>query len=215
MTGLMAVDTAAGACSVALWRDGEVVAHRCEPMARGHAEAVVPMMQAALSEARWAVASLDAVGVTVGPGAFTGLRIGLSAARGVALAANIPAVGVGSLEALAHGTVAEERGGRVVAAVLDTKRGDLYAQLFEADLTPITGPSVATAEAVLARMEGREILSVGDGTVPGAVPSVAPPWPDARVVAALAARRLAEEPAPEPPRPLYLREPEARLPEPR
>jgi len=87
--------------------------------------------------------------------------------------------------------------------------------LFEADLTPITGPSVATAEAVLARLEGREILSVGDGTVPGAVPSVAPPWPYARAVAALAARRLAEEPAPEPPRPLYLREPEARLPEPR
>ncbi len=211
----MALDTTAGACSVALWRDGEVVAHRCEPMARGHAEALVPMMQAVLAETGWTVASLDAVGVTVGPGAFTGLRIGLSAARGVALAASIPAVGVGSLEALAHGTGAAERVGRVVAAVLDTKRGDLYAQLFESDLTPITRPSVATAEAVRARLADRDVLSVGDGAVPGAVPASAPPWPDAEAVAALAARRLAEDPTPGPPRPLYLREPEARLPEPR
>lgn len=213
---LLAFDTTAGACSAALWADGAIVAHRCAPMERGHAEALVPMIVAVLADAAWSARDLDAVGVTVGPGAFTGMRIGLSAARGIALAAGIPALGVTSLEALAHGTTPDERAGRVVLAAIDTKRGDLYVQAFDDALAPLTGPAVATPEAALAAAGGRPVLVAGDGALAGADRAAAPPWPDARVVAALAAERMpAQGAAPPPsPRPLYLREPEARLPEP-
>lgn len=214
MTMLLAFDTTAGACSAALWADGGAVAHRCEPMARGHAEALVPMIVAVLGEAGCAARDLDAIGVTVGPGAFTGLRIGLSAARGMALAVGVPALGVTSLEALAHGATPEERAGRTVLAAIDTKRGDLYVQAFDESLAPITGPSVASPEAALAAA-GDSVLVVGDGVIGGCARGAADPWPDARVVAALAAGRLPDRGAgPPPPRALYLREPEARLPEP-
>ena len=92
MVSVLGIDTSAAACSAALWRDGAVIAREHAAMARGHAESLMPMVERVMRGA--AYESLDAVAVTAGPGAFTGLRIGLAAARGIALAAGIPAIGV-------------------------------------------------------------------------------------------------------------------------
>ncbi|MCH7931874.1 MAG: tRNA (adenosine(37)-N6)-threonylcarbamoyltransferase complex dimerization subunit type 1 TsaB, partial [Proteobacteria bacterium] len=91
---VLALDTATAACSVALWSDGTVLAQRFATMARGHAEALMPMVEAVMAEAGLAFADLDLVATTVGPGTFTGLRVGLAAARGLALAGGLPIVGV-------------------------------------------------------------------------------------------------------------------------
>ena len=90
---ILAFDTATSACSAALWEDGRVGARRFETMTRGHAEALVPMIADVMDEAGTNFPRLDLIAVTVGPGAFTGLRIGLAAARGMALAAAVPCLG--------------------------------------------------------------------------------------------------------------------------
>ena len=96
------MDTSTVGCSAALWRDGGIVAAHAAEMARGQSVALVPMIQDVMLEAHQAFEELDAVAVTVGPGAFTGLRIGLAAARGMALALGVPCLGVTTLETVAH-----------------------------------------------------------------------------------------------------------------
>ena len=218
---VLALDTATAACSVALWSDGAVLAQRFSTMARGHAEALMPMVEAVMAEAGLAFADLDLVATTVGPGTFTGLRVGLAAARGLALAAGLPIVGVTTLEALAHGTAPEQRRGRALAAALDARRGEVYLQAFDAGLAPLAPPAVvAPADAVL---PAGPVALVGDGAplVAAALERVrndlevleAPRYPDVAAAAALASRRFASEGAAAPPRPLYLRPPGARPPD--
>ena len=99
---LLALDCAGLACSVALWRDGAIVAERTREMARGHAEALMPMLGEVMAAADERLDALDRLAVTVGPGSFTGIRVGLAAARGLALAIGCPLIGVGTLAALAE-----------------------------------------------------------------------------------------------------------------
>ncbi|MFO1145233.1 MAG: tRNA (adenosine(37)-N6)-threonylcarbamoyltransferase complex dimerization subunit type 1 TsaB [Rhodospirillales bacterium] len=99
-------------------------------MSRGHAEALLPLLLATLADAGRGFSDLDLLAVTVGPGAFTGLRIGLAAARGLALATGLPCLGVTTLEAVAAAVPASEAGGRPLLVALDSKRGDVYAQVF-------------------------------------------------------------------------------------
>ena len=100
---LLALDTATSACSAALWQDGTVLARHLQPMARGQSEALLPMVAAVMAEAGLAFADLDLLAVTVGPGTFTGIRIGLAAARGLALATGLPLAGIATTEAVAGG----------------------------------------------------------------------------------------------------------------
>ena len=127
---LLAIDTAGPACAVALARDGggspRIVARTEEVIGRGHAERLMPMIEALLLEAALGFDNLDRIAVTTGPGSFTGIRVGVAAARGLALALEIPAVGVGSLDALAYPIAATRRAGTVIA-VLDARRGEVYA----------------------------------------------------------------------------------------
>ena len=106
---LLAIDTAGPDCGVALARlrggDAEILVSASERIGRGHAERLMPMIEAALDAAQVTFAELTRIAVTTGPGSFTGVRIGIAAARGLALALDIPAVGVGSLEALAYPAV--------------------------------------------------------------------------------------------------------------
>ena len=222
MARLLVFDTSCGACSVAVWSAGRVIAERYEAMPRGHAERLLPMIEETLAEAAMAWGRLDAVGVTRGPGAFTGIRIGLAAARGLALARGIPAIGISTFEALA--VRAPE--GCVVA--IDTKRDDLYCQLFGPGGAAAGDPGIlAPDEAIsLAGAEGVPMVTdtpvpagseAGKGADRGPDGSLAGP-PRAAAFASLVARRyealgrdgragLAM------PRPLYLRPPQARLPE--
>jgi tRNA threonylcarbamoyladenosine biosynthesis protein TsaB len=206
---VLGLDTCLSACAVAV-RDGErVLAQASEPMARGHQERLAPMARDVVAQAGRAFPDLDRIGVTVGPGSFTGLRVGLAFAKGLACALDRPLVGVSALQALA----AEAQG--LVFAVIDARREQVYLQAFE-DGRPVMAPDaldLGTAAARLAEIAtGRDFTLVGDGA-----PLLAGFAPAARVRlragadAALVAR-LAAEATPGPVRPLYLRAPDARLP---
>jgi len=214
---LLAFDAAGGGCSVAVWRQGAVVARRHEAMRRGQAERLVPMIEAAMDEAGLAYAALDAVAVTTGPGGFTGVRIGLATARGFALALDRPVVGVSSFEAAAAATDPAARR-RTLAVLIDARRDDLYVQAFNADLKPLTAPGACPPEALAATLPEGPLLLAGDAVAQGR-PALAaagrdlavaesPAQVDAAVVARLAAARPLPGPDAPPPRPLYLRAPD-------
>ncbi len=221
---ILGFDTATNACSAALWRDGRVVARRHEPMARGHAERLMPMILEVIDEAGETFAGLDAVAVTNGPGAFTGLRIGLAAARGLALAQGLPCLSVTTLEAVAAAVPEAERRGRAVLVVLNAKRADVYAQAFAADLAPIGEPRALMPGELPTLLAGapRPVVVAGDaaetaraaltGAGIATEASAAPGLPDAAVVVAVAAARWTPGRAPGKPRPLYLRPPSTTTP---
>lgn len=220
---ILALDTAAAACSVALWRDGGVPARRSAAMARGHAEALMPMVLEVLGEGGFT--GLDLIAVTVGPGAFTGLRIGLAAARGMALAGGLPCLGVTSLEAVARAVGDLDGGAGPLLVALESKRADLYVQVFGPDLEPLDSPRAVLPEdlaglaglvpgervAVAGDAAGRAAEALGEAGV-AAVLSAAPGIPDAAVVAAIAAGRWRPGAPLAPPSPLYLRPPDAIVP---
>ncbi len=207
---VLALDTALSACQAAVLDGERVLASRSEPMARGHQERLAPMAAEVMEAAGLGFAALDRVAATVGPGSFTGLRVGLAFAKGLALALARPLVGLGTLEALAANV--EPPG--FVAAAIDARRDQLYLQVFT-DGAPVMAPDVLSLDGAAARLvelyPGGEATLVGpgaallDGVIVGArlEPRTAPD------VAALA-RLAASRPSPSaPPRPLYLRRPDA------
>jgi tRNA threonylcarbamoyladenosine biosynthesis protein TsaB len=128
---LLAFDTATEALSVALLENSDLVSHRFEVIGRGHAERLLPAVSAALRDVGWSLHELDAIAVGRGPGAFTGVRIGISAAQGLAFGANLPVVPVSDLAAVATAAVARARAaGQQPSAVLvamDARMGEVYA----------------------------------------------------------------------------------------
>ena len=213
---LLAFDTTAAACSVAVVKNDDVLASACVRMEQGQAEALVPLIERIMAAAGISYAALERIAVTVGPGSFTGVRVGLSTARALGLAAHKPVVGVSTLDVLAAAVPREERARfPTLLAVIDTKRGNLYAQTFAAsDLAPRTAP-VALPPADLADWIGEaNVLIVGDGMsealkmLPGATASSADPLPDARILARLAAARAHDAAGP---LPLYVLPPRITL----
>ncbi len=210
---ILALDTCLDACSAAVCEDAAPVAVRTEIMARGHQERLAPMAAEVMTEAGAAFDALGLIAVTVGPGSFTGLRVGLAFAKGLALALGIPCVGVGALEALA----ASEAATGFVAAAVDAKRGQIWLQAF-IDGPAVMAPDALAPETAAARLAelwpGGDALLVGSGApmlagvIPGAATSIRLA-PDPVAVARVALRSRPPYP---PPRPLYLRAPDARLP---
>jgi tRNA threonylcarbamoyladenosine biosynthesis protein TsaB len=211
---ILAVETCLGACSVALLDGETLLAHTWQAMERGHAEALAPMVQAAM--ARHGFAALDRLAVTVGPGTFTGQRVGLSFMRGLRLALNKPLIGVASLEAMAAAAVAET--GMPRAAVLhDARRGEAYLSLV-ADGVATPPRVLAFPDAIQAVRAFGPCVLAGTGA-PAAKAQLdsgfalsAIRQPDAAMVARLAAARPAPPADAPPPAPLYLRAPDAKLP---
>jgi tRNA threonylcarbamoyladenosine biosynthesis protein TsaB len=190
-----------------------VAAWRLEPMQRGQAEALMPMVVAVLAEAGADWRDIGLIGVTVGPGTFTGLRIGLAAARGMALAGGLPVAGVTTAEAFAHAVPQAERLGARLVVAIDGKRADAFVQPFGEDLAPQAPLAALMPAEVAALARGLPLVLAGD-----AAPRVAPHCPEARlssvvgppdprVVARLAAARFVAGRA-LPPVPLYLRPPD-------
>jgi tRNA threonylcarbamoyladenosine biosynthesis protein TsaB len=222
--GILAFDCAGGATSAALLCEGRLVARRSEPMTQGHAERLLPMLGEILAAAQTDFAGLEAVAVTVGPGRFTGLRVGIAAARGLALATGRPAVGVGSFAAVAE-AARRERPGVAVLAAIDSGRAEIFAQRFDAEGKAAGAPLVATPASIAEQAGEAPLLLAGDGAPlvqqashgrwrDGGGGLVAAGPIDPETVARLAAaelRRLGAE-RPPPPRPVYLRAPDARLP---
>ena len=203
---ILALDTCMDACSVALTEDGHALAAISEPMQRGHQERLAPMVAEVFAAAGLKPTALDRIAVTIGPGSFTGLRVGLAFAKTMALALDRPCVGIGTLEALALSA-----GPGFVAACLDARRGRVYLQAF-ADGRAVMAPDILDIVPLLERAEfsariagsGAELVA---GVLPGASVDVSV-VPNPVVIAHLAATRDATVP----PRPLYLRAPDAKLP---
>jgi tRNA threonylcarbamoyladenosine biosynthesis protein TsaB len=220
VVSVLAFDSGGAACTAAVLRDGVVAARRLAPMERGHAEALMPMIAAVLEEAEIEVAALDLIAVTTGPGAFTGLRIGLAAARGLALATGVPALGITRFAAAAAAVPRERQAGKRLVIALDSKRRELYLQVFAAGAAEGDG-ALVPPEAVADWLPPGRLLLAGD-----AAPSLArliaaregveqapgPGLVDAADVARLAAAAWRPGMRPPPPRPLYLRAPDTTLP---
>lgn len=211
---VLALDTALGACSVALGADGRIGAARRELRETGHAEAIMPMIAAVLAEAGVMARDLARIVVTIGPGSFTGTRIGLAAARGLALVRDVPVVGLSTFEALAE---AAPRGAPLLVA-FDARRDQVYAQAFDAARRPRGAPCALALEDLCALPldRGEPIWTAGSAAHAAADvlaregfrPQVCAglDFPDAAMFLALGAGR----PVPgERPRPLYLRPPDA------
>lgn len=209
---LMVVDTALGLCTAGVFEvDSAGVRRlglRSEPMVKGHSERIAGFARDAAVEAGVAFADLDCVGVTVGPGSFTGLRVGLAFAQGLGAALDRPVVGVSALDALA----ASAGGVLEVAALIDARRGQVYARFWrggEAD----GAAEALTLEAAAARIAtlGADAALVGSGAalfadIAAGRPVLALDGPSPEALARLAA---AADPAFAPARPLYLRAPDA------
>ena len=187
---VIGIDTSLDACSVAIVRDGEILAHLQETMTRGQAERLAPMVREAVQQAGVAFSEVDRVAVTTGPGSFTGVRVGLSFARALALSIGKPCIGVSTLEALALED--GEEGAR--AAVIETP-GASYVARYEAGAAVIAPRNIERGEhealLVGARLKG-----------PGVTVNAA----------ALAARAARLDPARYPSDPTYLRAPHVTLP---
>jgi tRNA threonylcarbamoyladenosine biosynthesis protein TsaB len=188
MSVLLAIDTAAPRLQLAVLRDGDRVETLSEDMATGQAERLFPAIDELFSRAAVAYADLTRVAVTTGPGSFTGLRIGLSAARGLGLARDIPVLGIPSLAALSLAIAGPS------AVLLDAKRGEAYVQIF-------TAPGVPASEAALLPMEDAREL------IPQRADLITSPFVD---IAALA--RFAREADPDayPPEAAYIRDADAK-----
>ena len=221
---ILALDTSASACSVALWRQGGVVWSLRRDMERGHAEALMPMVRDVLDGAGCGACDLDLVAVTVGPGAFTGLRIGLAAARGLALAAGLPCFGATTTETVAHGVGEAERLGATLVVALQSNRAEIYAQAFTPDLGPLSVPRALLPEDIAGLVaEGGRVVVAGNASnlVRPALAGVgldvavsgASGLPDATVLAAIAAHRWRPGERPASPSPLYLKPPAATAPD--
>lgn len=212
---VLSIDTALDACQAAVVADGRTLAKLTEPMRRGHQERLATLTGEVMATAGLEFSALDRIAVTAGPGSFTGLRVGLAFAKGLALALGIPCVGVGTLQALAASAPAPGAD-EVVAVVVDGGRGQVWLQTFGADgaLTEPEGLEPQAAGGRLLDLGARALRLIGSGAylvadrLPAAriVPLEAP---DPAVIAALA--EGASEPL-APPRPVYLRAPDARLP---
>jgi tRNA threonylcarbamoyladenosine biosynthesis protein TsaB len=129
---VLAIDTALAACSAAVLdteHSGGVLASDSLSMARGHAEALMPIIYHVMQRSELTFSDIDRVAVTTGPGSFTGLRVGISAARGIALAADKPAVGVSTLTAYAAPLLADDDTTPVIAAI-DARHDHVYLQVF-------------------------------------------------------------------------------------
>jgi len=224
---LLAMDTACGACSAAVWAGGAVVAARSRAMRQGHVEALLPMVEEVMAESAVGFDELDLIAVTSGPGSFTGLRTGLAAARGLALALGRPLIGVTTLEAVATAAAragAEKAGpAPAILAAIETRRADLYVQRFSAAAEPLGGPRAMAPDAAAALAGARPTAVAGDGAgrvlaawrsnPAGSEPAiVSDAGPDAAVVAEIAARRGAAPTAGDSVAPLYLHPPEAKRP---
>jgi tRNA threonylcarbamoyladenosine biosynthesis protein TsaB len=210
---VLAFDTAGSACSAAVGRGDAVLAYERREMRHGHAEALLPMIDRVMAVAGLGASDIAMVGVTVGPGGFSGIRAGLAAAHGLALATGARLLGITSFAAVAAPISAHA--GLMVA--LDSRRADLYVQLFDADGGGRGEPAGIAPEALADWVGLDTIVIAGDAAEiasaalaergVGIVPNSAP---DARGV--LAALQRWPERADPAARPLYLRPPDVSFP---
>ena len=231
---VLVIDTALGACTVGVFEDDRPLAVRSQSMVKGHSERIGGFVRDVVAEAGEALGGfegLDRIGVTVGPGSFTGLRVGLAFAQGLGAALDVPVVGVSTLAALARSKQDEQTTAVGIAVAIDARRGQVYVQTFcdgasnslpqalsiEAACDTLTSPGgwlwafAGSGSPLLVETFARrapimpyspeELDQLAQGVWPGLIVN-----PTAHALAALT---IAADPADNPPSPLYLRAPDA------
>jgi tRNA threonylcarbamoyl adenosine modification protein YeaZ len=214
---MLALDTATPAMTVALHDGSRVLADRVTVSSRGHGELLADMIEQVLEAAGAGRGDLEAVAVGTGPGPYTGLRAGLVTARVLASALGVPAVGVCTLDVIAR-AAARAADGREFVVAADARRKEVYWARYTPAGERVGEPAVALPAALaeqIAAQIGPSCPVAGQG--PELYPELAgrpipPPYPDAGQLAEIAAQRLALGAPAEPPEPLYLRRPDARVP---
>jgi tRNA threonylcarbamoyladenosine biosynthesis protein TsaB len=215
---ILAIDTALDACAAGVLdtRTSKLVAHESLPMKRGHAEALMPLIGRVMKASGIGFADLHRIAVTTGPGSFTGLRVGLSAARGLGLAAGKPVVGLTTLAAYAA-PVVSAGGAHPIISAIDARHDHVYFQVVSGDGSPLIRPRVAhVAEALEAGRLGAPHI-VGNAAqiladrwpadMPPPADVDAQPAPDINWIGWVGAAVTPED---APPRPYYLRAPDAK-----
>ena len=230
---LLALETGGSLCSAAVLRGRAVLAAECRAMRYGHGEALLPMIDRVVRDAGLTPRQLDCVAVSVGPGGFTGIRVGLAAAQGIARGAGARLIGVTSFAAVAArlAEAASDLGeGGPLLVALDSRREDLYVQMF-AGAGPPAEPRAVLPGSLAAYVEaasggrlgpGRRLRIAGDAAERAAAALCRFRFcealdgfaPDALGVAAAARRRIESDDAEGPLRPLYLRPPDVTMPRP-
>lgn len=218
MTRILAIDTALDAVSACVFDEdaGEPLALETLFMQRGQAEALMPLLDRVVSQTEEGFKGLDRIAVTVGPGSFTGLRVGIAAARAIGLACHVPVVGVSTLAALAAPLILEAQPGLVVPAI-DARHGSLYFAVFGPDGRALVLPRVATLREAMRQLGTGPIRLAGSGAPMLAIEAKSAGLsaevvgetgaPDIAFVARLG---LLADPKGAPPRPLYLKPPDAK-----
>ncbi len=219
---ILSIDTSMAACSAAILPRGALAPiGRFEPMTRGHAEVIFPMIASVMTQAGCDFHSLSLIAVTIGPGSFTGVRAGIAAARGLALATGVPAAGATSLEVMAAGFIRRRTSAKLnerFAIAQDARRGEVYLQSFNASGAPAGEPKLlSNAEAVAILLAEDITLLTGSGSASIALEAERPGrritalepdlLPDAADLAMLAATPHGLHHATNP---LYLRSPDAK-----
>lgn len=215
---ILAIDTALGACAACVVdrEKREPLARESLPLERGHAEALLPLVDRVVSAVEGGFARLDRVAVTVGPGSYTGLRVGISAARAIGLGAGVPVVGVTTLSAFLAPLAASD-GNRLCAAAIDARHGQVFFQGVAPGGRTMVPPCLITVRDAV------RLIGAGPATLAGSgAPKVAAEARVSGIDAAVSEASLAPEilwvarlglvadPAHALPKPLYLRAPDAK-----
>ena len=194
---ILAFDTVTSSCAITIWRNHQILAEEQQFIDRGHAELLVPLIELALVAAKLNYRELDLLAVTTGPGAFTGIRIGLATARSLALVCKLPLIGITNFEALVHAIPESESVGCKILVVLETKRSDFYICLYDENRSVLVYPKIIDGVGLGLLVKKGILLLAGDAIEralpflqrPGlqVVKSATKPYVDPASVAELAA----------------------------
>jgi N6-L-threonylcarbamoyladenine synthase len=207
---ILALDTAGVDCAAALYDSGRntMLGEASDMIGKGHAEHLMGIVDRVMDQAGLALSAVDRIAVTIGPGSFTGIRVGVAAARGFALSLGVPAVGITTLAVMAEAQ-RQKTPGRPVLTAMDAKRNEIYLQAFNADGEPLDEARAVTVE------EAQTVAAAFDGEITGsATPLLKPDATGDHAnhfpISLVARLGAAADPSAGKPKPLYLRGPDAK-----
>jgi tRNA threonylcarbamoyl adenosine modification protein YeaZ len=208
LSSFLAIDTATGPCSVALWHDGKLASYLEDQRTVTQSVSLMPMVEKALAVAKLTYAQLGAVATTIGPGSFTGIRVGLAAARGIGFSAGIPTLGVTTLDVLAFAASKQAKAGENLLAILNAGKGEWYHARYTAQGSPLQEVQLGTLEAALNTSPAAAVFAGNAPITQADIRSSGVSFPRADLLAELLATH--GEKAVKAPHPFYLRAPDAK-----
>ncbi len=215
---VLCIETATEICSIALYRGTELLSEQSEAEGYQHAEILHPQIRSCVRDAGMKIDAIDAVAVSLGPGSYTGLRSGLSAAQGLSFALGIPVHGIPTLEALADACLRRNEEARWVAPMIDARRMEVYTAVFDREMNPVLKPQAMVLEEESfssLRTKEHALYVCGNGsskwkpTNPGCVVWSEELWCSARHLIRPAVAQMTDDQwiAPEELKPIYIKSP--------